>query len=408
MNVNLKILFVLGFPNPFPGAAWTRVGFFATHWSRKGHLIEVLGAFGYRSLRKRGVRKVENVNIFNIIPNVGVISLLAFVLNTLISFLVSVIFLLVRKPNIIIISVPPGDVGIGAIMACKLLRAKYIIDYRDEWEDYAISIVNNKLGKFFFSVIKKIATTFYLHSRLITTVTPNFRRILIGRGLRNVMLVTNGVDITIFKPYDKAIIRSKLGLCMNDFIIAYNGTIGNYYRLDVVIRALKKLNNNLRDKVKLLIVGSGPDLSKTIHIAKELGLENNILYLGEKNDKKELAEILSAADAGIIPYDDNPLWRNSVPTKFYEYCACGLPIIATIHDDSLLGKLIKKYQVGVISPPLDEGKLAEIICYVYGNKSFRLAASSKARLLIEKEFDRNKISEEFLNLVREVIGCEIK
>jgi len=40
----MKILFVLGFANPFAGAGWTRIGFFADQWPRKGHIIEILGA----------------------------------------------------------------------------------------------------------------------------------------------------------------------------------------------------------------------------------------------------------------------------------------------------------------------------------------------------------------------------
>jgi hypothetical protein len=38
-------LFVLGFPNPFLGAGWNRIGFFAEDWAKKGHVVEVLGAF---------------------------------------------------------------------------------------------------------------------------------------------------------------------------------------------------------------------------------------------------------------------------------------------------------------------------------------------------------------------------
>jgi len=49
----MKILFVLGFPNPFPGASWTRIGFFAEDRSKKGHAVEVLGAFSYKPFRKR-------------------------------------------------------------------------------------------------------------------------------------------------------------------------------------------------------------------------------------------------------------------------------------------------------------------------------------------------------------------
>jgi len=43
----MSILFVLGFPNPFPAAGWTRIGFFTKDCSKKRHKIEVLDAFNY-------------------------------------------------------------------------------------------------------------------------------------------------------------------------------------------------------------------------------------------------------------------------------------------------------------------------------------------------------------------------
>jgi glycosyltransferase involved in cell wall biosynthesis len=96
-----------------------------------------------------------------------------------------------------------------------------------------------------------------------------------------------------------------------------------------------------------------------------------------------------------------------VPAKFYEYCACGIPVIATTHNNSHLEELIKKHEIGVTSPPLDEEKLAEAIYWLYKNKSFREAAGIKARRLIEEKFDRNKIAEEYLNLIGKVLECRL-
>jgi hypothetical protein len=67
VQLTLKILFVLGCPNLFPGAAWTRIGFFAENWSNKGHEVDVLSAFSYKSLQKRGGWKFGKVRIFNLI-----------------------------------------------------------------------------------------------------------------------------------------------------------------------------------------------------------------------------------------------------------------------------------------------------------------------------------------------------
>jgi len=395
----MKILFVLGFANPFAGAGWTRIGFFADQWSRKGHTIEVLGAFSYKAFSKRGVKRLSNVNIFNIIFNMGLTHPLVFILNTLISFAVSIFALLSRKPAVAIVSVPSGDVGVGSILACKLIRTKCIVDYRDEWEDYSASISNTGTTKFFYSAMKKLSAALYASCRMIVAVTPNSEKALMKRGLRNITLITNGADVQTFKPI-------KIKKDSNNFTIFYSGVIGGYYRLDVVVKAVKKLVDKGLNNICLLIAGDG-EISKILSLARKLDISNRIKYLGSINDKEELAKLIATSDAGIIPYDDNSLWKNSVPAKFYEYCACGIPVIATVHNDSYLEELIKKHEIGVTSPPLDEEKLAEAIYWLYKNKSFREAAGIKARRLIEEKFDRNKIAEEYLNLLGKVLECRL-
>ncbi|MHA1583362.1 MAG: hypothetical protein ACTSYM_12820 [Candidatus Baldrarchaeia archaeon] len=199
----MKILFFLGFPNPFPGAAWSRIGFFADQWSRKGHSIEILGTFGYTSLKKMGARKSGKVNIFNLIFHIGVNHPLIFILNSFVSFIVSIVFLLARRPDIVIISVPTGDAGTGAIMACKLIGVSYIIDYRDEWEDYNIDRSKSKICKEAYNLLKIVITKIYTRSNLIVTVTRLFAKNLSLRGVKNVRIMPNGADVSVFKPYEK-------------------------------------------------------------------------------------------------------------------------------------------------------------------------------------------------------------
>ncbi|MCJ7631554.1 glycosyltransferase family 4 protein [Candidatus Bathyarchaeota archaeon] len=284
-------------------------------------------------------------------------------------------------------------------MACKLTRTKSIVDYRDEWEDYTISLSNSRIRRFFYSAVKKLmASFFYSKSEITTAVTPNFVESLESRGVINVRLVPNGADVTVFKQYGKNIIRRKLGLDDNDFIIIYSGRIGGYYKLDTVIKALTKLLGRNK-KVKLLMIGDGSDVPNVLELSKFLNLSDNVLYLGVKNDKNEIAEILSASDLGIIP---GLYTKGQLPVKFFEYCACGLPVIATVHENSILAKLMREHEIGLTTPPMDEEKLAEAIYRIYENESFREAAGKRARLLIEEKFDRNKIAEEFLKLIEAI------
>jgi len=398
--MSLKILFVLGFPNPFPGAAWTRVSFFADKWSKKGHIVEILGTFSYKTFNKRGVKKLKNINIFNIIFHIGSLHPLACILNIITSFVVSIFVLFSRKPNVVIVSVPTGDIGLGALIACRLTKTKHIVDYRDEWEDYMISLTNSSINKLFYSILKKISASIYARSHLVITVTPDFAYSLRERGIANVRLLPNGADITIFKRYNRNAVRRKLRLNDTDFIIVYNGLVGWYYKLDVIIRALAKLSQKIKN-IKLLIIGEGPDILRILALSNDLNLCGNVLYLGVKNNRKEIAEILSACDVGIIP---GLYSKGQLPVKFFEYSACEIPTIAIIPPDSLLAKLIRRYGIGIIVPPADEDKLIEAIHHIYEDELFRIIAGRKARLFIEEKFDRNKIADEFFKLIENCVS----
>ena len=184
------------------------------------------------------------------------------------------------------------------------------------------------------------------------------------------------------------------------FRLFYSGGIGLYYRLDVVLKALKRfIDNGAKDAV-LIIVGAG-EVDTVLSMASQLGVSKNVEYKGVISEKTELANLIAEADVGLIPYDNNPLWKNALPAKFFEYCACGLPVIATVYDDSILGKLIRDNAIDIISPPLDDVKLAEAFYDLYCNISFREVAGKKARILIEEKFDRNKIAEEYLKLIKD-------
>ena len=397
----MRIMFVLGFVLPFPGAAWTRISFFARKWSQRGHVVDVVGTFSFKALKEKGIKKIEGINVFNIIFNIGVKTEhpLIVTLNNTLSLLILLFHLLIRRPKVVIISVPAGGhIQIGAIIACKLMQVRYIIDFRDEWEDYVYGRASKNFYKKMYKLLKRVMTALYEKSDLVVTVTQPIAGSLTLRGVRRVKIVPNGADVTVFKPYDKAAVRRRLRVKDEEFIIVYEGTVGEYYRLDVVIKALARLDNAVRNKIRLLVVGSG-DMPNLLKLAENFGLKDNVLYLGAKNDKVELAQIISAGDVGVIPYDDNPLWKNSVPAKFYEYCACGIPVIATVYDDSLLASIIKEGEVGLTTPPLDEEELSKAILWFYHNAELREVMGRRARMLVEEKFDRNKIADEFFKLV---------
>ena len=186
----------------------------------------------------------------------------------------------------------------------------------------------------------------------------------------------------------------------NDFLFVYSGGIATYYRLDLVLIAIGTLLERKCD-VKLLIVGPASNSKEVNNLITKYGLQNHIFTLGEVTDKIDLAKILSVSDVGIIPYDANPLWKNTLPAKALEYFACGLPAVATTYPDSILGKLIIENKIGFISEPENVIALTDCLEKIFKDPLFIKKSQKRACKLIQERFDRNKIAMDFLNLIEE-------
>jgi len=393
---SVRITFFLDNPHPTPGAPWTRISSFAKAFVAKGYDVDIVGVFSPKSLKEKGVKRLSNINILNLVFKLSSNNPLLFLFNLVVSLIMSTILLIVRRPRIAIVSFPNGDSSLGFLIACAVLRIKVVIDYRDEWEDQLICA--SKLSKKFYVLIKKVSSMFYRRACLVAAVTKPFVKTLTKRGVMNIVFVPNGASCSSFKPLNR-----KPG--KEFFTIVYSGGVGDYYRLDVVIKSLKVLADRGLNKIRLWIVGRGA-IDSVLKYARQFGVQDMVAYLGNKSNIQELSKIIAEADAGIVPYDDNPLWMNTLPAKFFEYCACGLPIIATAYKDSILAKLIYENGIGLTTNPMDVNGLADAIEKMFGDKEFRVNAGKKARTLIEQHFDRDRISDEFVNTVCKILSAK--
>ncbi len=392
-----KFLFVLHYPNPFPGAAWTRISQHAAFINNRGHEVSVAGVFSLSSLNKAGYRIEDSIRIHNFTPVIMMQNTLVLFLNILSSIITSCIIIGAIRPNFVIISVPYGETALGAYIAAYFFRRKIFFDYRDEWEDAIITSSASRIYRSAYRVLKRMMTRCYVHSNLVVTVTETFAQKLLSRGVQDVKIVTNGADLSVFMPRDKLVSRTKIGLSPNDFVFIFSGIIGSYYRLDIVVKALQKMNAH-GCVAKLLMVGHGSEVQRILDLSVELGLQDCVVYLGAKRDKIELAEIICSADAGIVPYDANPLWKNSMPVKALEYLACGIPVIASAYQDSLIGGLILDNQVGFICTPEDSEALSLVMEKVARNEIAE-GYRERALSLVKERYDRKKLAERFLELI---------
>ena len=314
----------------------------------------------------------------------------AILINFFLTIFYFSIVLLTSKVDVVIISLPTGDIGLGAIIPCIIFKKKYVIDYRDEWEDYSIINTRSSLLSKIYRVLRVFATYCYDNSILITTVTTNIVKSLSRRGLTNIVYVPNGANVDIFKPTGK-----KSG---SKFNIIYVGQIGKYYRIDIILESLSVLIKKGYHNIEFILVGWG-DIRDVMIKSKELGILKNIKYLGTIHNKHKLAQTISYSQIGIIPFNQSEIWLNALPAKFFEYAACGLPTIATISKKSVLYDMIMPNRIGTVVPSENYQKLADSIALFYEDNKLLQQYGENARIFILNNFDREIIASTLINTI---------
>jgi glycosyltransferase involved in cell wall biosynthesis len=163
----------------------------------------------------------------------------------------------------------------------------------------------------------------------ITTVSPSLVEKLKKYGY-DAKLITNGVDTDYFKPKDSKEGKRRLGLDEDCFVIGYVGALEDWLNFDEVIRGISELLHAKND-VYLAIIGGAlfTDYEARLKkLVKEKRIENNVKFYG-LIEYKNLPKYIAGMDVCLIPFKITPVSDIALPNKFFEYSACGKPILST-------------------------------------------------------------------------------
>ncbi|MBT7552832.1 glycosyltransferase [bacterium] len=118
-----------------------------------------------------------------------------------------------------------------------------------------------------------------------------------------IILIPNGVDLSIFKSSlsdeQKIDLKNKLGF-QDEVILISTSRLVMKNGLEDLIRAVNFLLYKSGVNVKLLLIGSGPDESVLKRLSEDLGVVENVIFLGHL-DYIELPQYLQIADIFIRP-----------------------------------------------------------------------------------------------------------
>lgn len=185
--------------------------------------------------------------------------------------------------------------------------------------------------------------------RYIISTSVNYAaRSLILTQFRNLArVVPNGVDCKRFHPStDGSKVRNRLGLG-DSFTILFVGALTKWHRykgLDVLLQAFKNLLGQ-KKKIALIVVGDGELKPHYTAISNELGLDRNVMFVGDIDDET-LPQYYSASDVLVLPSKD---MSEGFGLTLLEANATGKPVIAS--NVGGIPSVVRNGYNGILVPP---------------------------------------------------------
>lgn len=201
-------------------------------------------------------------------------------------------------------------------------------------------------------------------------------------GAKNVSVIPNPIDCTLFKP--------NLPYMERENIVLYVGRVDTQRGLHFLLKAMKIVKEKMKD-ARLLIIGAVGNL--TDYVRKERGY---IRYLGVK-PHREMPKYYNSAKVYVNPY---PTERGAgCGCALSEALACETPVVATKYSDFPF--IWRDDEVGYLVNGGDSLGLANAIVKVLlnGNKM-----RGNCRKIALEEFSHESVGIRYLRVFKQVLG----
>lgn len=302
-------------------------------------------------------------------------------------------FYMIKRENIDIIHCQGFLSGILGYLLKKTTKKPYIVTiqsadfsvYHPKANFKPIKLVYEFIERRIFqNAIKCHAVSYYLKE--------HFKKR--GVGAKEIIVIPNGVDQEDFVPdNNKRDTREELGLDTENLIVCIsrleskNGT-------EDLIKAAKILQADIKN-FKIAIIGNGSLRKKLEKIKDELGLEKNVVFLGDI-PHGIVPKYLACSDVFI-----RPSLAEGFGIVFIEAMACEVPVIGTPVGG--IPDFIRNGETGLFCEPGNPEDIAEKIETLIKNKELKDRLVRNAKQTVTEVYVWDKIVQRIKNIYKEII-----
>ena len=311
----------------------------------------------------------------------------------------SVIVALTAKYDLVFATTTPLTAGIPGIFARWIRFKPFVFEVRDLWPELpkAMGVISNPVVLGAMSVLEWLS---YRSAHQCIGLSPGIVDGIVARGVakEKVKLIPNGCDLDIFGNGEA---QRPEGVLETDLMAIFAGTHGIANGLDSALDAALKLIQLGRTDIKLVLIGSGKLKSHLVARASDENL-SNVLFFDPVN-KSDLSKLLAGADIGLQLLANIPaFYYGTSPNKFFDYIAAGLPVLNNY--PGWIAELVTANQCGFSVGPEDSDQFAAALVGAADNKSKLIGMGLNSRRLAERDFDRDLLAANWVNVIEGVIN----
>lgn len=226
----------------------------------------------------------------------------------------------------------------------------------------------------------------------IQVISRYLKQLAVKRGARtpHVYINPNGVAFSHFaraySPGELDALKQKLGKRPGDIFIITTSRLVLKNAMDDGIKSLQYLPSH----IKFLVLGKGPLEEELYSLARQAGLEERVLFLGEIGHG-EMPKYLQISDIYL-----RPSLSEGLGNSFLEAMAAGLPVIAT--NVGGIPDFLTDRVTGLFCEVRNPKDIAEKVMELIKNDELRNGIIRNAKKMVEEKYDWENVAMKMKNI----------
>ncbi|WP_047980060.1 N-acetyl-alpha-D-glucosaminyl L-malate synthase BshA [Ornithinibacillus contaminans] len=208
---------------------------------------------------------------------------------------------------------------------------------------------------------------------------------------KDIEVIYNFVNEQEYHKKDLESIKAQYGISEDEKVIIHISNFRKVKRLDDIVHSFKRINDNVQ--AKLLLVGDGPEYSTTFQLVQNLGLQDDVLFLGKQ---KNISDLLSISDLNLLMSE-----KESFGLVLLEAMACEVPCIGT--NVGGIPEVLKHDETGYIVELGDIAAASSYAIELLQNDTLLHTFSKNAVNHVRNNFHSSLIVKQYLDLYDKVL-----